>query len=105
MADEALRVVFLNRDGLWIAQCLEHDICVQATDLDEVKERLEMAMEFEVENAKSKGVEPYVRIPPAPKMFSDLWEGSQWEVNPQGEELRAGGRLVTARIASLGIAA
>lgn len=52
---QSVRVVVLNDGGQWGAQCLEHDICAMADNLDTLQSRLEVAIEAELELCKSEG--------------------------------------------------
>lgn len=63
----SIRVVVFPSGDQWVAQCLEHDICSQAPDLEQLHERLEVTLEAE----RRDGLD---RIPAAPKRFFDLWD-------------------------------
>jgi hypothetical protein len=62
-------IVFKDDDNTWVAQGLEHDICVQASSLDDLQVRFEVAVRLESEEAGGLG-----RIGRAPDHFFDLWE-------------------------------
>ena len=55
LTSQPVRVIIFNDSGQWIAQCLEHDICAMADNLDTLQSRLEVAIEAELELCKSKG--------------------------------------------------
>ncbi len=61
-----IRIVVYKDEGIWVAQCLEHDVSVQADDLGTLKSRLDAALIAEAEQLESIGA--------APKFFFDLWE-------------------------------
>lgn len=44
---EKIRVIFFKEGDAWLAQGLEHDICVQASSLDELYGRFEVAVRLE----------------------------------------------------------
>lgn len=65
---DRIRVIFFKEGDAWIAQGLEHDICVQASSLDDLYGRFEVAVRIESE-AGSLG-----HIGKAPTYFHELWE-------------------------------
>jgi hypothetical protein len=60
-----LRIVSFKDGDIWVAQCLEHDVCAQAADLDTLRSRIEMAIEAEA---------PLTNLPQAPAHFFELWD-------------------------------
>ena len=60
-----LRIVTFKEGDIWVAQCLEHDVCVQASDLDTLRGRMEVALKAE---------SPINDLPAAPAHFFELWE-------------------------------
>lgn len=60
-----LRIVAFKEGDIWVAQCLEHDVCAQASDLDTVRSRIEMALQAE---------SPLESLPQAPAHFFELWD-------------------------------
>jgi hypothetical protein len=64
MADE-IRVIAFKEGDFWVAQCLEHDICAQAPDLDALRSRMEIAIASEA---------PLHNLPKAPEHFFKMWE-------------------------------
>jgi len=59
-----LRIVTFMEGDIWVAQCLEHDVCVQASDLDTLRSRMEVAIQ----------AEPLADLPEAPAHFFGLWD-------------------------------
>ena len=71
-----LRTVVFKDGDMWVAQCLEHDVCVQACDLTTLRSRMEVAMAVEILQA----------VPPAPGRFFDMWDKrSQFNHSKQSE--------------------
>ncbi|GBF56452.1 hypothetical protein PbB2_00108 [Candidatus Phycosocius bacilliformis] len=62
---KSLRVVVFREEEVFVAQCLEHDICVQADSLPKLQERFEATLILE-----GKGLEA---IDPAPARFHEIW--------------------------------
>jgi hypothetical protein len=60
-----VRIITFKEGDIWVAQCLEHDVCVQAGDLDSLRTRMEMALKAE---------SPLDKLPKAPAHFFELWE-------------------------------
>jgi hypothetical protein len=69
-----IRVIVFQDGDSWVAQCLEHDICAQAADLEELRSRIDATIEAEAEYSKRKGTKPFDGIDPAPKHYHDMWE-------------------------------
>lgn len=60
-----LRIVTFKEGDIWVAQCLEHDVCVQASDLHTLRSRMEVAIQAE---------SPITNLPKAPSHFFELWD-------------------------------
>lgn len=69
------RVIIFKEDGVFIAQCLEHDISAFAPDRKTLRKRFEGLFAFERNLSIERGGEPFAGINPAPKRFHDMWEG------------------------------
>jgi hypothetical protein len=69
-----LRVIVFQDDGLWVAQCLEHDIGAQADDFDTLMTRLEVTVKAELKESIEKNGKPFAGIDPAPERFQHMWE-------------------------------
>lgn len=65
---EKIRVIFYRDADAWLAQGIEHDICVQADTLDELYGRFEVAVRLECVN------DSLDHIGPAPAHFHKMWE-------------------------------
>ncbi len=68
-----IRVVVFKGEEHWVAQCLEHDICTQASDLDTLRDRIEQTIAAEHELCSSKGRD-LSSIPAAPDHFFRMWD-------------------------------
>jgi hypothetical protein len=62
---EELKVVVFKEADTWVAQCLDHNVCVQGPDLETVHARMHVALTVE-ENLGS--------LPSAPEHFFKLWD-------------------------------
>lgn len=71
-----LRVVILQEKetGLFVAQCLEYDICTQAATIEQAKERFAMQLEAERQMSAEDTGEEFKGIPAAPEFFLELWD-------------------------------
>jgi hypothetical protein len=66
MAEEKrVRVLIFNQEEMLVAQCLERDICVQGSSIEEVQERFKFTLMMESEGLAT--------LPPAPLRFHELW--------------------------------
>lgn len=66
--NESVRVLITNTEGAWVAQCLEHDICVQADTIDALQKRFETVMFCERDSLAS--------IDAAPAEFFEQWDAA-----------------------------
>jgi hypothetical protein len=67
----SLSVLLFREDDVWIAQCLEHDICVQASSKDEIRHELERVITAQFLFSNERGKPLFDGLPPAPASF---WE-------------------------------
>lgn len=72
-----VRVIFYQDDSLWMAQCLEHDICVQANSLGDLYGRFEVALRLEMDG--ENGLE---HVPSAPAHFERMWSEKSGDFTP-----------------------
>jgi hypothetical protein len=70
---DSLRAVVFREDDLYVAQCLEQDISVQAPDLNTLIDRLELAVDAECALSMELTGKPFSG-PAAPVYFHTLWE-------------------------------
>jgi hypothetical protein len=71
-----IRAVIFREGDLWVAQCLEFDIGVQARDLGGLAERLHIAIGAEYRASTENAGKPFSGIDEAPKLFFDMWIGA-----------------------------
>jgi hypothetical protein len=64
-------VLFIHREGFWVAQSLERDLAAQGRTLDEAKHALEQTLVGQILFDKRQGREPLVHVPRAPDRY---WE-------------------------------
>lgn len=94
---KSLRVLiepqYLN-GGLWyVAQCLEHDLAVQARSAQEAHEAFVALVRSRCSIAVQKQIDdPFQGIKPAPKRFESAWEGSL-RVEPRPEVRCGSGQI------------
>lgn len=63
-----LRILIEHEDGMYVGQCLEHDLCVQGKSPDDVRRRMLIQLEQFV--TRFGGLDG---VGPAPQQFHDLW--------------------------------
>jgi hypothetical protein len=68
-----IRAVMFQDSSFWCAQCLEHDVAVQAETVDELVVALADTLSAYVELAATEGREPFADMPPAPIEFEDMF--------------------------------
>lgn len=69
-----IRTVVYREGDVYVAQCLEYDISTQASDLDTLLERIDLAIDAECAMCADMGLPPLEGIAPAPNYFHDLWD-------------------------------
>ena len=81
-ARQSLRILlFEERPGVWIAQCLEHDIAVQGETREAALAEFKSAIVAQVDMDRQDCISPPLsQIPPAPKMYSKKFSGRQTKV-------------------------
>lgn len=78
-----IRTVIFKDGELWVAQCLEYDIGVQAGDLNTLQSRLSAALMAEYTESVEANGAPFAGIEPAPEYFHNLWESSTNKLTPK----------------------
>jgi hypothetical protein len=74
---EKLRVIVFKDGDLWLAQGIEHDICVQATTLPALKDRFDLAVQAQPDLSK---------IPAAPAQFQAMWDNRGGDLTPVSDK-------------------
>lgn len=79
--EKMVRVVIFKEADQWVAQCLEHDICVAADSMGDLYGRFEVAVRLE--SAEPGGLD---RIGNAPQHFFELWDRRSGAFKPKAVE-------------------
>jgi hypothetical protein len=69
-----LRVLMIRHEGVWAAQCIDHDIVAQGKSLREAKAAFEQTIIGQILFDLKKGREPLASFPPAPSHLEELYE-------------------------------
>lgn len=85
-----LKVLFIEGEGAWSAQCLEHDIAAQAKTLDGLLYEIERVLVSQIALDEELGRTPFEGIGPAPEKFWKVYERSETEVQRPLSGLKAG---------------
>lgn len=73
MNEKIMRVVIKKEGDLFVAQCLEHDICSQGNTIDELMERLVGTVRLECEERDGDLDD----IEPAPDLYHEIWDNAR----------------------------
>ncbi len=73
-----VNAVAFQDEGIWIAQCLEHDIVATAPSIAQLRKAFEKAVIANLCVNTELGRAGLDGIPPAPNHFKDLFESSQF---------------------------
>lgn len=78
--EDRIRAIVFNEGTLWVAQCIEYDIAVQANDVPSVLDKLQLTIDAEHATCADEGKRMCDCIAPAPNYYHDLWEqkSSSW---------------------------
>lgn len=72
--EKAIRAIVFKEGDLYIAQCLEYDICVQSSTIPTLMDRLDLTVEAEFETCRLADKAPHEMICQAPNYYHSLWE-------------------------------
>ena len=78
-----LDVLVLKGNGVLVAQCLQHDIVVQAAGSDLLRERFVRAVQLRLAEDEEKGRKPLSTVPQAPRRFWDMYLRGDLVVDPR----------------------
>lgn len=81
----SVRIIAFQEGDVWVAQCVEHDICVQGKDLPQARRRMEVALEIELEQSTANGGEPFNDIDPAPAHYAFMFDEATDEAALAGD--------------------
>lgn len=76
MSTIRIRAVMFKEQDLWCAQCIEHDIAVQATNPTELRRELADTLLSYIQIGIKEQCDPFASVPPAPKKFEDMWNAA-----------------------------
>jgi hypothetical protein len=82
-----LRVVVFKDGDMYVAQCLEHDICAQAADIKSLRSRIDAAIDAERDHARRLGKALSDTVDSAPKHYFEMWEKS-WGAHQDAGDMR-----------------
>ena len=68
-----LRAIVFRDGDLYVAQCIDYDIAVQAADVPAVLDRLQLTLEAEHAVCAAKGQRMCDCLVPAPNYYHELW--------------------------------
>jgi hypothetical protein len=77
-----IRVIVAREGDFWVAQCLEYDIGAQARDLDELRRRLQMAIQAEHDESMKRYGRAFAGIGQAPPYFHEQWDRRAGDFTP-----------------------
>ena len=82
-AQVRLDVLVLEEEatGVFVAQCLQHDIVVQATNERQLRERFVRAVQMHLAEDDAKGRAPLSTVPQAPRRFWDIYTSGELSID------------------------
>ncbi|MEQ1726075.1 MAG: hypothetical protein ABL882_09140 [Sphingopyxis sp.] len=76
-AVKSVRVVAFQEDGVWVAHCVEYDICVQANDLAQARRRMTVALTQEAAITTTKHGTAFAGLDRAPDYFESMYQEAE----------------------------
>ncbi|MGH6850070.1 MAG: hypothetical protein ACREDD_06440 [Methylocella sp.] len=77
-----ISAIAFHDEGVWVAQCIEHDIAVSAETLPKLRRAFEKAVVANICVNEELGRSGLDGIPPAPSHFRDLFENADIDLHP-----------------------
>ncbi len=69
-----IRVILFEREpGCWVAQCLEHDIGAQASNLPDLAYNFERSVVGHIAVCEERGIEPFSDLGEVPHEYFEMW--------------------------------
>lgn len=78
---QTLRIIVLREEELFVAQCLELDICTSAGSFEELQDVMNDLIELELSHTEETGQ----AIDPAPERFHNMWDQAIQQANGEFE--------------------
>lgn len=72
--EKTLRILVFREDEMFIAQCLEFDICAQGVTFDEAIRRMDALLEVERQGTLETSGSEYGGLDSAPPHFHKMWD-------------------------------
>lgn len=80
-----LRVLVFHDEGMWVAQCIEHDITARSKSLTAVPKNFARSLAANIAINEELGRHGLDGVPPAPPSFVDLFDQSPMELKPRAQ--------------------
>jgi hypothetical protein len=87
-APEKIRVLAFREHDVWVAQCLEYDICAQGHDFEAALRRLAVVVNQQCRYTLEKHGEEFAGLDPAPAHFEKQFCELEQSVLHDNMELR-----------------
>ena len=76
-----LDIAYIYREcEWWVAQCLEYDIAVQATSIQDVQYEIQRVLFGRICTAKKLGIDPFEGLPPAPPHYHKILQDQKGKI-------------------------
>ena len=72
MESNGLRILVRKEDDVFVAQCVDYDVCTQAEDIPTLQARMDILLDVEIKAFAAAGK----TLGPAPAPFHLLWENA-----------------------------
>jgi hypothetical protein len=90
MRRHVFHVVLFEDRGWWVAQCLERNLVAASKDPRELRSKLEIVVKGQIEADEEAGIEPFSRLPQAPRRFWQMFQKAEpWRLDDGNAEALA----------------
>jgi hypothetical protein len=77
-----INAVIVQRDGMWVAQCLEYNFVSCAGTMDDLPRALLQQVVAQIQIDVADGHEPFFEFQPAPAKYWDMYEKARLQSEP-----------------------
>jgi hypothetical protein len=76
-AIKKLRIVAFQEGDLWVAQCVDYDLCVQGADIAQAKRRMDALIQLEAKYTFEKHGAYFAGLDAAPDFFEAMYNEAE----------------------------
>lgn len=70
-----------KEEEIWVAQCLEHDMCIQSSNIDNLKKAIKRMIYAYYHLAPQRGLDSFLNFPQAPQKYWDKFRSGTIKID------------------------